>query len=159
MFINHKKTGANLMLKFNQLFLGLVSIILCVGLMGCGGATTTENKPPANTATKPADTKPAENKPADSKPADSKPATNSDAAKAESIGVPECDEYIKKYEACLMSKVPEAQRAAFKTSYDTLKKSWKEAAATPQGKAGLAQGCKMALDQAKSSFASFGCEW
>ncbi len=132
------------MFKFNRIFLGLFSIILCVGLMGCGGATTTENKPAANTATKPADTKPEANK---------------EAAKADEIGVPECDEYIKKYEACLMSKVPEAQRAAFKTSYDTLRKSWKEAAATPQGKAGLATGCKMALDQAKTSFASFGCQW
>jgi outer membrane murein-binding lipoprotein Lpp len=88
-----------------------------------------------------------------------KPATTETTASADSIGVPECDEYLKKYEACLNGKVPEAARAAYKTSFETTRKSWKEAAATASGKAGLAQGCKAALDAAKKSMTSFGCEW
>ncbi len=54
------------------------------------------------------------------------------------IGVPECDEYIAKYEACIKGKVPEAARAAMQSSFDTARKSWKDMAATTQGKAGLA---------------------
>lgn len=75
------------------------------------------------------------------------------------VGVPECDEYIAKYEACINSKVPEAQRAMYKSSFDTMRKSWKDAAATPQGKAGLATGCKQALDTAKQSMSAFACAW
>ena len=37
--------------------------------------------------------------------------------------------------------------------------AWKQAAATPQGKAGLATGCKQALEQAKTSMGSYGCSW
>jgi hypothetical protein len=40
-----------------------------------------------------------------------------------------------------------------------LRDSWRAAAATPQGKAGLATGCKAATEQAKSSMKSFGCEF
>jgi hypothetical protein len=40
-----------------------------------------------------------------------------------------------------------------------MRTAWKQAAATPQGKAGLAQGCKMALDNAKTSMGSYGCSW
>ena|SRR5947209_8848578 len=75
------------------------------------------------------------------------------------IGVPECDEYISKYEACVNSKVPEAMRATVKASMETARKMWKDAAATPQGKAGLATACKQALETAKTSMASYGCSW
>ena len=78
---------------------------------------------------------------------------------ADKIGVPECDEYIQKWEACVNSKVPEAQRATFKSSFETLRKSWKDAAANPQGKAGLAVGCKQALDTAKQTYAAYSCAW
>jgi len=80
-------------------------------------------------------------------------------ASGDKVGVAECDEYIQKVETCLASKVPEAQRATYKSTLDTMRTTWKKAAETPQGKAGLAQGCKMALDQAKASMGSFGCSW
>ena len=82
-----------------------------------------------------------------------------ETAAVDKVGVPECDEYITKYEACINSKVPEAQRAMYKTSFETMRKSWKDAAATPQGKAGLATGCKSALDTAKQSMTAFSCAW
>jgi hypothetical protein len=78
---------------------------------------------------------------------------------ADKIGVPECDEYIEKWEACVNSKVPEAQRATFKSSFETLRKSWKDAAAQPQGKAGLSVGCKQALDTAKQTYSAYSCSW
>lgn len=80
-------------------------------------------------------------------------------ASGEKIGVAECDDYIQKVETCLAGKVPEAQRATYKSTLDTMRTSWRKAAETPQGKAALAQGCKMALDQAKTSMSSFGCSW
>jgi hypothetical protein len=36
--------------------------------------------------------------------------------------------------------------------------SWRQAASTPQGKAGLAQVCKSIAEQSKASLKSFGCE-
>jgi hypothetical protein len=88
--------------------------------------------------------------------------TPAEAPKTESadkIGVAECDEYITKWEACVNSKVPEAQRSMYKTSFDTTRKSWKDLAANPQTKGSLTNACKQALDQAKTNFASFKCEW
>ncbi|HYE13978.1 MAG TPA: hypothetical protein VD968_06015 [Pyrinomonadaceae bacterium] len=83
----------------------------------------------------------------------------STASSGDKIGVAECDEYIAKYEACVNSKVPEAMRASVKASLDTARKMWKDAAATPQGRAGLAQACKTALEQTKQQLGSYGCTW
>ncbi|OLE54926.1 MAG: hypothetical protein AUG51_06210 [Acidobacteria bacterium 13_1_20CM_3_53_8] len=76
-----------------------------------------------------------------------------------SIGVPECDEYITKYEACINQHVPEAQRAQMRAAFEQARNGWKQAAATPQGKAALAQSCKQMMDTAKQSTAAYGCQW
>jgi hypothetical protein len=81
------------------------------------------------------------------------------AASGDKIGVAECDEYIQKYEACINSKVPESARSMVKSNLDTMRTAWKKAAETPQGKSALAQGCKTALEQAKTSMSSYGCSW
>ena len=74
-----------------------------------------------------------------------------------SVGVPECDEYINKYTACLKDKMPEASRGAMEQGLNTMKDAWKKAAETEAGKAGLANACKMAMDAAKNSMKQ--CEW
>lgn len=76
---------------------------------------------------------------------------------ADSVGVPECDNYITKYVACVSGKVPEASRAQLQASLDQMRAAWKQAAATPDGKASLAQACTAANDAAKSSMQAFGC--
>jgi hypothetical protein len=86
---------------------------------------------------------------------ESKPAT----ASAGDIGVPECDDYLKKYQACIDGKVPESGRATVRQALDQTKAAWKQAASTPQGKAGLATGCKMAHDTAKTAMGAYGCTW
>jgi len=91
------------------------------------------------------------------KPASSAPVTS--VAKAADFGVPECDEYINKYQACIDSKVPEAARQMVRQSFDQTKASWKQAAATPEGKAGLSMSCKMALDAARTAMQAYGCQW
>lgn len=85
------------------------------------------------------------------------PAATKDAA--DKIGVAECDEYIQKYEACIVSRVPEAQRAMLESSLTQSRQAWKQAAAAPQGKTALAQACKQAMEMAKQSTAAYSCAW
>ncbi len=84
---------------------------------------------------------------------------SSETLKTEKVGVPECDDYIAKYETCLTTKVPEAQRAVFSSSMETMRKGWRNAATNPQAKAALAGGCKVALQTAKESMSAFSCDW
>jgi hypothetical protein len=65
------------------------------------------------------------------------------AAGGDSIGVKECDDYMKMWSDCY--KDP-AVKAAAKPGLDQTVAAWKQAASTPQGKAGLATSCKMMVD-------------
>jgi hypothetical protein len=85
--------------------------------------------------------------------------TTTTPASGDKVGVPECDEYIAKFETCVSGKVPEAARAQYEASLKQLRDSWRAAASTPQGKAGLAQGCKMVTDQARQSMKAYGCDF
>lgn len=126
----------------------LLTAVLLVGTIGfanCTTAPTAINNGNTVVVTKPA-------------------GATTDAAKTETaagdkVGVPECDEYIQKYEACINSKVPEAQRAMFKTSFESARQSWKAAAANPQTKTTLASVCKQAQESAKQSMTAFSCAW
>jgi hypothetical protein len=133
---------------------------LALGAVACNkdkeatpAAPAAADKKPTDTAAKPADTAA---KPADTaaKPADTaaKPA----AGGSGDIGVAECDDYIKKMSDCSGKMQPEAA-GPMKESMETMKKAWRDAASTPEGKTALASGCKQALDAAKSAYASMGC--
>jgi hypothetical protein len=110
-------------------------LLFGVLLMACGGGTDTTNGS-TNSAS-----------------------SNTSTASGDKVGVPECDDYIAKYEACINSKVPEPMRATVKSSMETARKQWKDLAATPQGKAGLATACKAATDAAKQATSAYGCTW
>ena len=86
------------------------------------------------------------------------PATTAAAAEAE-FGVPECDDYLKKYLACIDTKVPESARAMVRQGVDQTKAQWKAAASTPEAKAALATGCKQATETAKTAMAAYNCTW
>ncbi len=92
----------------------------------------------------------------------STPATNSaTTTSGDSIGVAECDEYIKKWEACLTKiakDAPQAQ-AGLKTAFDAQRKAFKDAAANPQSKATLPATCKQAIETSKASTAAYSCQW
>jgi hypothetical protein len=124
----------------------LLALCLLVGLvlLACGGGAT-DNAANTSNAAAGNSNKAAAN-------------TSTATTSGDKIGVPECDEYIAKVEACL-AKVPPAGQPAVKTSLDAMRKSWRDAAATPQGKAGLAAGCKQALETAKTTYSSYGCSW
>jgi hypothetical protein len=109
-----------------------------LALAGCSGGGSEKAAPPSSEA----------------------PATTAAAsAGAAEFGVPECDEYLSKYLACIDSKMPEAGRAMARQALDQTKAQWKQAASTPSGKAGLATGCKAAMDAAKTSMSAYGCSF
>ncbi len=90
-------------------------------------------------------------------PAPSTEPAPASTAEVSGFGVPECDEYIKRYLDCVDAHVPTAMRAQVKASLDATRASWQQAASTPEGKAGLAAGCRAANDAARSAMSAYGC--
>lgn len=125
-------------------------VLLGTVMLACGGAADNTNTA-TTTATTNANTKTAATPAANT-------SANTTASTGEKIGVPECDEYITKVEACL-AKAPASAQATIKSSMDTMRTAWRTAAANPQGKAALATGCKTALEQAKTQYSAYGCSW
>lgn len=119
--------------------LGLLSLSAALAI-GCG-------------APEPAKTAPASTAAAQA-PAPAAPAA---ATTASEFGVPECDDYLTKYLTCIDTKVPEAARASVRQSVELTKAAWKQAASTPEGKAGLAMGCKQATEAARTAMTAYGC--
>ena len=117
--------------------LNFVALAAAFGVVACGGGSSS-------------DTKPASTAPATVAPA---------AVAAGDFGVPECDEYFTKYFACIDTKVPESARAMVRQSLDQTKAQWKQAASTPEGRAGLAMGCTQATESAKMAMQAYGCSF
>jgi len=81
------------------------------------------------------------------------------AASGDSTGVPECDEYLTKYQACVDDKLPEPARPGTTEAIKKIRETYKTAASNPVSKAGLAQGCKQALETTKQAMAQYNCTW
>ncbi len=127
------------MLTKISLLLGSVCIIVLIGCSkteNTNSNTTTANANKAATTTAPRATT---------------------AAAGEKIGVPECDEFIAAYDACVSSKVPETARAQYKTAIAQWRSSWSKLAANPTTKATLAAACKQSAESARASMKSYGC--
>ena len=67
-----------------------------------------------------------------------------------SIGVPECDAYLTKYEACIAKMSGPAKMAA-EPALKMQRDSYKQAASTPAGKASLANTCKQSMESIKAT--------
>jgi hypothetical protein len=123
----------------------MVAALVCgvFFLANCGGGsttTTTNNAAPANKAAN---------------------APKTETASTDSVGVAECDEYIKKYEACLTKiaeKAPQAQ-PGLKTAFEQQRNGFKAAASTAEGKTQLATQCKQMIETAKTSTSAYACTW
>jgi hypothetical protein len=126
----------------------LIKISLCVVctivLIGCAKNGTTNNSNSTSNANKAAT-------------AAASPATATTATAGEKIGVPECDDFIAAYDACVSSKVPETARAQYKTAIAQWRSSWSKLAANPNTKATLAAACKQSAESARASMKSYGC--
>jgi len=126
----------------------LIFAVLCAAiLVGCSKTDTMENSNTmagnsnkATTMTTPA-------------------TTTTTSTSGEKIGVPECDDFIAKYDACVSSKVPEVMRAPFKSAVDQWRTSWKKLADNPATKGTLAAACKQAATQQEAALKSYGCTW
>ena len=115
-----------------------VAVGFAIASVACGGGSGS-SAPPATTA----------------------PAATSalGTSAAGEFGVPECDRYMTKYKACLDGKVPENVKPMLKQGLDQVAASWRQAAATPQGKAALGQSCAQQEAMAKQTLAPYGCTW
>ena len=120
----------------------VLTLLVAMLMIGCSKSESTTNKDAA-TPTKPA--------------ASPAATTATTASSADSIGVPECDAFIAKYEACVKDKVPAQARAQFNTGLAQWRKSWHDLAQNPQTKATLVGVCKTQLDSAKTSMKAYGC--
>jgi len=81
------------------------------------------------------------------------------AAHAQSTGIASCDDFLTKYDTCVTSKIPEAQRAMFKTQLDQTRKTWVDMAKNPSAKSAMEATCKQTMDAIKTSLQSFGCSF
>jgi hypothetical protein len=77
---------------------------------------------------------------------------------AQTTGVAACDDFLKNYEACITSKMPEAQKATFKGQLEQMRKSWSDMAKT-SAKATLESACKQSAEQTKAALSSIGCSF
>ena len=116
----------------------LIFSILCAAiLIGCGKTEMSNSNTAADNSNK-------------------STAGSGTTASGDKVGIPECDDYIAKYEACT-PKVPEAGRAAYKSSLDQVRASWKKLAADPATRGSLAAACKQATETAAASWKMYGC--
>ena len=59
----------------------------------------------------------------------------------------------------IVSKVPEAQRAMYKTQIDQTRKAWVDLAKNPSAKTTMEATCKQTLDATKASLTAYGCSF
>ena len=78
---------------------------------------------------------------------------------AQTTGIAACDDFLKKYEACVTSKIPAAQKATFQAQLDQMRKAWSDAAKDPGAKATLESSCKQSAEQMKATMSAFGCSF
>ena len=75
---------------------------------------------------------------------------SSAAASGGAVGVPECDAYLTKYEGCI-AKMSGPARMVAEPALKMQRDSFKQAAATPAGKASLANTCKQSMESIKAT--------
>ena len=74
------------------------------------------------------------------------------------IGIPECDDFIAKYNACISDHVPAARKTEYKENIDAFARAWKQLMANSD-RAVVAAACKRHTDMARENMKQFGCEF
>lgn len=88
-----------------------------------------------------------------------KPPSSGITLGASSTGVRECDEFLRKYEKCALTRAPRAAHDAFKKSIATMRESYRKTARFPSARRGLANSCKRTEQALKRAMAAFKCKW
>jgi hypothetical protein len=123
----------------------VLSLVCGLVLMACSTTETTNNSNQtvgSSTTDKPASA--------------TTPASGTASTTGDKIGVPECDDFIAKYESCT-SKVPEMVRAQYENAGKQMRDQWKKLAENPQTKGTLAAACKQAVEQQAAAWKMYGC--
>ena len=81
------------------------------------------------------------------------------AAHAQSTGIAACDDFLTKYDSCVVSKIPAEQRAMFKTQLDQTRKAYIDMSKNPSAKATMEATCKQTMDAIKASLSAYGCSF
>jgi hypothetical protein len=81
------------------------------------------------------------------------------AASAQTVGVPACDEFLTKYQACIGAKVPAAQKDTMTRAISAVRDNWSKVAETPEGKAQLVNVCQDTANKLKAQVAALNCGW
>jgi hypothetical protein len=121
----------------------LLCVVFAIVLVGCTKSEPTNNATPTANANKATTT--------------TTPATTTVATAGAKVGVPECDEFLAAYDACVSGKVPEATRAQFKTGMEQWRSSWRKLAENPQTKPTLVGICKQTIETARTSMKAYNC--
>lgn len=119
---------------------------------------------PAN-AGEPVDDVQEKSAPEQAPPAD-KAEVSKDAGAADSdsaTGIASCDQYIKKYEDCLGSKIPEEARGAMTEAFKAQRDAWRQSAEAAKGNQDmveqLSKNCVEAMTAARAPMQQYGCDW
>ena len=96
----------------------IVLCLLVVAAVGCQSKSDTAAPAAPSTASVPAPV-----------------ASTPPAAAPGEIGIAECDDYLRKWDACLATKVTGEAREQVKVALDATREAWKRAIVTPEGKA------------------------
>jgi hypothetical protein len=80
-------------------------------------------------------------------------------ARAQSTGIAACDDFLTKYDTCVTSKLPEAQRATYRAQLDQTRKVWLDMAKNPTTKSTMGETCKQTMEAMKASLQNFGCSF
>jgi len=80
-------------------------------------------------------------------------------AHAQSTGIATCDDFLTKYDACIVSKMPAAEQATFRSQLDQTRKAWMDMAKNPSVKSTLETTCKQTMDAIKASLQAYGCSF
>ena len=138
----------------------LVFSILCAAiLIGCNKTEMGNSNTAADNSNKTATTSSNSGGPSTTSADKNSGGSSTTASSGDKIGIPECDDFLAKYEACVTGKVPEQARAAYQTGIKQWRDSWKQLAANPQTKGTLAASCKQAREQQETALKSYGCTW
>jgi hypothetical protein len=86
-------------------------------------------------------------------------ATSSPVANVERIGIPECDEFVAKYETCIAEHVPEAKRREYRENLAAWSNAWRQQVVNTTAKEVVAAACKRHLVQSREAMKPFGCEF
>lgn len=115
-------------------------------LVGCAKSETPENNPSGSSGN-------ANNVASTTAPAKTAPASG------DKVGIPECDDFITAYDACITDKVPETARAQYRTGIEQWRSSWRKMAENPQTRASLVAACKQSAEQTAIAMKSYGCKF